>query len=324
MTRNIRSVEAVLFGLLGDVHAGGEAGCTPISYITMTSDKDKGTDVHSLLAKAQGITRDNAKTANYAITYGCGIKKLAMTLHAADPSKPKSHWLKIAKSIISFKKGWQNRETNRFSNGIESPNYNAINAWHERDIPHTNVMRRNLTTALRSDVSAGEFTTSKGNIPIQGEANDLLNSWIVFINFFAKRYRLDMELSHTVHDMIAYHVHDDHCEQAAYVVHWSHRLMYETLCERMGLSGLPSPIAYPTSVDIMKHWNKSPAKSVDTLSYTREANPNEKSYTIHDVAHWGKILEEDLKKTEVVSSETQTRLDLLERVRSRLQRSRAK
>ncbi len=323
---DLDSCESVLFGLLGDALTGGEAGSTPVSYIGMTGDKDAGTDVHSLLAKAQSINRNDAKTVGYSVQYGAGIKKVAMTLHAKNPDKPKTYWLNVAKSAISHKKGYQNRQTNRFNGGIESPNYNAINAWHERDVPHTNIMGRNLTTAMRSDVSSGEFVTSKGNIPIQGEGNDMLNAWIVFINYFARRYNLDMELSHTVHDMIAYHVHDDHREQAAFVVHWSHRLMYETLCEQMGLSGLPSAIAYPASVDIGKTWAKAPGKPVVTPSYTREANPNERSYTIHDVASYGQKLEDEyrMKQTDIVSPKTQTQLDLLEQVRSRLQRSKVK
>ncbi len=299
VTCDLDSVEAVLFGLFGDAITGGEVGSTPTSYITMTSDKDRGTDVHGLMATSQGISRDNAKTVNYSVIYGAGIKKVAMTLHAKNPGQSKSHWLKVAKSAISYKKGWQNRDTNRFSGGIESPNYNAVNMWHERDTPCTYIMGRNLTTALRADVSSGEFTTTKSNIPIQSEGNDMLNAWIVFIKYFVRRYRLDAELSHTVHDMIAFHVHNHHVPQFAYVVMWSHRLVYETLCKNMGLSGLPSTIAYPASVDAMQYWNKAPRKAVATPSMTREASPNERSYTIHEVAHWGEVLEQGTKQSQL-------------------------
>lgn len=61
--------ELWIAALLGD-SGYGAAGATPFGWSVLAGDKPRGTDLHSLTARAAAVSRDHAKVVNYARIYG--------------------------------------------------------------------------------------------------------------------------------------------------------------------------------------------------------------------------------------------------------------
>lgn len=69
---DVDSQELWIASVLGDADATGLHGATPLGWMTLSGSKSDGTDMHSVTAKAIGISRDHAKVINYARIYGAG------------------------------------------------------------------------------------------------------------------------------------------------------------------------------------------------------------------------------------------------------------
>ena len=69
---DVDSQELWIASVLGDAYAYGIHGATPLGWMTLSGTKSNGTDMHSITAKAVGISRDHAKVINYARIYGAG------------------------------------------------------------------------------------------------------------------------------------------------------------------------------------------------------------------------------------------------------------
>lgn len=69
---DVDSQELWIASVLGDAYAYGVHGATPLGWMTLSGTKSNGTDMHSITAKAVGISRDHAKVINYARIYGAG------------------------------------------------------------------------------------------------------------------------------------------------------------------------------------------------------------------------------------------------------------
>jgi len=72
---DVDSQEQWLAALLGDSVIGkGKAGATIFSNMLLTGSKSDNSDLHSVVAKEVGISRNHAKVLNYARLYGAGKK----------------------------------------------------------------------------------------------------------------------------------------------------------------------------------------------------------------------------------------------------------
>lgn len=69
---DVDSQELWIASVLGDASEAGIHGATPFGWMTLNGTKSNGTDMHSITAKAVGISRDHAKVLNYARIYGAG------------------------------------------------------------------------------------------------------------------------------------------------------------------------------------------------------------------------------------------------------------
>lgn len=63
---DVDSQELWIASVLGDAAETGCHGATPFGWMTLNGSKANGTDMHSVTAKAVGISRDQAKVINYA------------------------------------------------------------------------------------------------------------------------------------------------------------------------------------------------------------------------------------------------------------------
>ncbi|KAL3110119.1 hypothetical protein niasHT_015722 [Heterodera trifolii] len=70
---DVDSQEQWLAAIFGDsFQQSRRAGATPFSNMLLAGSKSDGTDLHSVVGKEVGITRNQAKTLNYARLYGSG------------------------------------------------------------------------------------------------------------------------------------------------------------------------------------------------------------------------------------------------------------
>lgn len=91
---DVDSQEQWIAALFGDsVHQNRRAGATPFSKMLLAGNKTEQTDLHSVVAKQVGISRDHAKVLNYARLYGSGI------LHAEQFLKQQGISTQIAKQL---------------------------------------------------------------------------------------------------------------------------------------------------------------------------------------------------------------------------------
>jgi DNA polymerase gamma 1 len=70
---DVDSQEQWLAAIFGDsISETGHAGTTPFSRMQLAGTKSNSTDLHSVVAKEVKISRNHAKTLNYARLYGSG------------------------------------------------------------------------------------------------------------------------------------------------------------------------------------------------------------------------------------------------------------
>ncbi|XP_062246286.1 DNA polymerase subunit gamma-1 [Platichthys flesus] len=69
---DVDSQELWIAAVLGEAHFAGLHGCTAFGWMTLQGKKSQGTDLHSRIADAVGISREHAKVFNYGRIYGAG------------------------------------------------------------------------------------------------------------------------------------------------------------------------------------------------------------------------------------------------------------
>uniref|UniRef100_A0A914HVI7 DNA-directed DNA polymerase n=1 Tax=Globodera rostochiensis TaxID=31243 RepID=A0A914HVI7_GLORO len=101
---DVDSQEQWLAALFGDsFHESLRAGATPFSNMLLAGNKNDGTDLHSVVGKEVGITRNQAKTLNYARLYGSGIFHAQQYMINQGITKPQAR--QRAKKMFETTKG---------------------------------------------------------------------------------------------------------------------------------------------------------------------------------------------------------------------------
>lgn len=102
---DVDSQELWIASVLGDAYACGEHGATPLGWMTLSGSKSNGSDMHSITAKAVGISRDHAKVINYARIYGAGQLFAETLLRQFNPTFSASEAKAKAMKMFSITKG---------------------------------------------------------------------------------------------------------------------------------------------------------------------------------------------------------------------------
>lgn len=102
---DVDSQELWIASVLGDAYACGEHGATPLGWMTLSGSKSNGSDMHSITAKAVGISRDHAKVINYARIYGAGQQFAETLLRQFNPTFSASEAKAKAMKMFSITKG---------------------------------------------------------------------------------------------------------------------------------------------------------------------------------------------------------------------------
>jgi DNA polymerase gamma 1 len=143
---DVDSQEAWLFGLLGDAQMGIN-GSTPLGRINLVGNKKDKTDIHNIMAKAVGMSRDNTKTRVYAAIYGQGVRSDAAYLLKTVPSMTSEA---ARENAILFKQNMQgSKYEGLYHGGLASESFNLSGNIANSKAPKTPLLGSLMSDALR-------------------------------------------------------------------------------------------------------------------------------------------------------------------------------
>ncbi|CAH2002373.1 unnamed protein product [Acanthoscelides obtectus] len=102
---DVDSQELWIASVIGDSRHAAMHGCTPLGWMTLSGNKSEGTDMHSVTAKAVGISRDHAKVINYARIYGAGQNFAERLLKQFNPTMSETEARSKARKMFDMTKG---------------------------------------------------------------------------------------------------------------------------------------------------------------------------------------------------------------------------
>ncbi|XP_063239493.1 DNA polymerase subunit gamma-1, mitochondrial [Bacillus rossius redtenbacheri] len=280
---DVDSQELWIASLMGDAHFGKMHGCTPLGWMTLSGQKSNGTDMHSITAKAVGISRDHAKVINYARIYGAGQQFAERLLKQFNPAMSTTEARNKASKMFTMTKGRKvcrlkeryRHDLNdkpysvsealkiggkhglafdemfdgpRWAGGSESAMFNCLEAFANRDEPVTPFLGGRLSRALEpGSVPDDRYLPTRVNWVVQSGAVDFLHLMLVSMRWLlgpSARFCLSF------HDEVRYLVPSELRYQAALALHVTNLLTRAFCSQRLGVADLPRSVAFFSSVEV--------------------------------------------------------------------------
>lgn len=273
----------MIASVLGDSAATGVHGLTPLGWMTLSGSKSNGTDMHTITAKAVGISRDHAKVINYARIYGAGQNFAERLLKQFNPAisdgEAKSKAIKMFSLTKGKKfyylrpeyqeefpdKGYSSYEAMKIAaaykknvlemfhkaqwrGGTESAMFNRLEEIAESESPKTPFLNCRLSRALEPQPGTEDrFLTTRINWVVQSGAVDFLHLMLVCMRWLMKD---NIRFCLSFHDEIRYLVPDQYAYHAALAMHVTNLLTRSFCVYKIGLHDLPQSVAFFTSVEV--------------------------------------------------------------------------
>lgn len=280
---DVDSQELWIASLIGDASYCQMQGGTPFGWMTLSGNKADGTDMHSVTAKAVGISRDQAKVMNYARIYGAGqnfaerlLKQYNPTISDAEaktksqkmftltkgkryyslrkefafelPDQPYSKWhaFEVAKSF--GKHVDEVFEKPVWVGGTESAMFNRLEEIANEKSPVTPFLKSRLSRSIEPKIiNDDKYLPTRVNWVVQSGAVDFLHLMLVCMRWILKdRGRFCLSF----HDEIRYLVPEEHKYRAALAMHVTNLLTRSFCVQRLGLNDLPQSVAFFSSVEV--------------------------------------------------------------------------
>ncbi|KAK3923273.1 DNA polymerase subunit gamma-1, mitochondrial [Frankliniella fusca] len=291
---DVDSQELWIASLIGDAHASKIHGGTPFGWMTISGRKSEGTDMHSVTAKAVGISRDHAKVINYARIYGAGIPFAEQLLKQFNPSMTLKDAKSKARKMFSMTKGQRmyvpktafvgtvpngphsaydatvianqfgTDKKNLFrlvwNGGTESAVFNRLEEIAYDRTPSTPFLGGRLSRALENQREKNLPT--RINWVVQSGAVDFLHLLLVAFKWLEPNARFCLSF----HDEVRYLVPENRAHHAALSLHAAHLLTRAFCASRLGLTDLPLSVAFFTSVEVDKTLRKEAHDNCQTPS----------------------------------------------------------
>lgn len=308
---DVDSQELWIASVIGDSHKAKTHGATPLGWMTLSGTKSNGTDMHSVTAKAVGISRDHAKVLNYARIYGAGQNFAERLLKQFNPSLSDNEARTKAMKMFALTKGkriyhlknefqsdWPNKTYNKWAaidiakksgkvldemfenpqwiDGTESAMFNRLEAIANDAKPKTPFLSGALSRALEPTpgVRDDRYLPTRVNWVVQSGAVDFLHLMLVSMRWImGDKARFCLSF----HDEIRYVVDEKYKYQAALAMHVTN-LWTRVFCScKLGIYDLPYSVAFFSSVEIDTVLRKDAKHDCKTPS-----NPHglEKGYNI--------------------------------------------
>nr|CAI5841949.1 unnamed protein product [Callosobruchus analis] len=296
---DVDSQELWIASVIGDSHHGGMHGCTPLGWMTLSGNKSQGTDMHSVTAKAIGISRDHAKVINYARIYGAGqnfaerlLKQFNPTMSEIDArskarkmfdltkgkhlyylkreyahefgDQPYNRWQALELAKVYGKKVCEMFEASKWVGGTESAMFNRLEEIANNDRPTTPFLDGRLSRALEANSkSEDRFLPTKVNWVVQSGAADFLHLMLVCMRWIMGD---NIRFCLSFHDEVRYLVKENYRYKAALALHTTNLLTRSFCAYRLGLNDLPQSVAFFSSVEVDKVLRKESKQDCITPS----------------------------------------------------------
>ncbi|XP_044747774.1 DNA polymerase subunit gamma-1, mitochondrial [Coccinella septempunctata] len=280
---DVDSQELWIASLMGDASHCKVQGGTPFGWMTLSGNKADGTDMHSVTAKAVGISRDQAKVINYARIYGAGqnfaerlLKQYNPTISDAEaknksqrmfsmtkgrrfytlrkeyafelPDQPYSKWqaFEIAKSFGKHVDDVFEKPV--WVGGTESAMFNRLEQIANEKTPTTPFLNGRLSRSIEpKSLNDDRYLPTRVNWVVQSGAVDFLHLMLVCMRWLLKdRGRFCLSF----HDEIRYLVPEEHRYKAALAMHVTNLLTRSFCVQKLGLNDLPQSVAFFSSVEV--------------------------------------------------------------------------
>lgn len=281
---DVDSQELWIASVIGDSHHAKIHGATPFGWMTLIGNKANGTDMHSVTAKAIGISRDHAKVINYARIYGAGQRFAERLLKQFNPSMTEAEAAEKSKKMFAMTKGRKifrlkkdfisrelidkeysaglmfkiakiyGRTANemfdkgQWIGGSESAMFNRLEEIAGSSKPVTPFLNSRLSRALEAgQVDDDKFLPTKVNWVVQSGAVDFLHLMLVSMRWLM---RDNARFCLSFHDEIRYLVSSKYKYNAALAMHITNLLTRSFCSSRLGIKDLPMSVAFFTSVEV--------------------------------------------------------------------------
>ncbi|KAM0735502.1 DNA polymerase subunit gamma-1, mitochondrial [Formica fusca] len=298
---DVDSQELWIASIIGDAHYKSIHGATPFGWMTLIGTKSNGTDMHSVTAKAIGISRDHAKVINYARIYGAGQKFAERLLKQFNPSMTdaeatsksrKMFALTKGKKVFRLKAEFVNNDLedkpytsyqaykiaqlhgktlqdmfqkSEWIDGSESAMFNRLEQIAGSKHPVTPFLNARLSRALEitNTDDDDKFLPTKINWVVQSGAVDFLHLMLVCMRWLM---RDNARFCLSFHDEVRYLVPSRYKYNAALAMHVTNLLTRSFCASRLGMKDLPMSVAFFTAVEVDTVLRKESAHDCKTPS----------------------------------------------------------
>jgi DNA polymerase gamma 1 len=274
--------EAVVASIFADsLHR--VAGSTQFSHSILAGSKDDGSDMHSMTAKAIGISRDIAKGCNYGMLYGCGAKTLANTIRKGNKTISMKEAMEMGKKLIKIKKGEKaSRLSQTLIGGSDSYAYNEMARIANMPCPINPLSGTKMSTAFRPSSVGTDFWTMRNNWCIQSTGSAMLHAFMTAMEWLIDKYELEAEFCMSVHDSILYLCPEDQAERVAALFQVAHAWCWAWMRYNYGIYELPVANAWLSSIEIDRIFRKAADSSTKTVSQQKDEEDG-RSVSIQDL-----------------------------------------
>ncbi|KYN00492.1 DNA polymerase subunit gamma-1, mitochondrial [Cyphomyrmex costatus] len=282
---DVDSQELWIASIIGDAHYKRVHGATPFGWMTLIGTKSNGTDMHSVTAKAIGISRDHAKIINYARIYGAGQKFAERLLKQFNPSMTDAEAISKSRKMFALTKGKKVfRLKTEFVNddlqdiaytssqaykiaklhgkalqdiflksewmgGSESAMFNRLEQIAGSQYPVTPFLDARLSRALEitNTDNDDKFLPTKINWVVQSGAVDFLHLMLVSMRWLM---RDNARFCLSFHDEVRYLVPSKYKYNVALAMHVTNLMTRSFCASRLGMKDLPMSVAFFSAVEV--------------------------------------------------------------------------
>lgn len=274
--------EAVVASIFADSYHK-IAGSTQFSHSILAGSKEDKSDMHSMTAKAIGISRAVAKGCNYGMLYGCGAKTLANTIRKGNKNIPMKQAIEMGKKLIKIKKGEKaSRNSPTLIGGSDSYAYNEMAKIANMPCPTNPLSGTKMSTSFRPSTVGTDFWTMRNNWCIQSTGSAMLHAFVTAMRWLNDRYGLHAEFCMSVHDSILYLCPESEAEKVSALFQVAHVWCWAWLRHNYDINELPVANAWLSSIEIDKIFRKAATASTKTVSQQEDEEDGE-SRTIQDL-----------------------------------------